>query len=178
MKPKLIPCSLLCFLTIAAGALTAADGSNGQIDRGRLSFLNSTKSQACATCHSLEGKGASVGPDLTRLAAAVGPRGLAMTILMTMTAYVQEVSLKDGRRFPGIQKAKEGDTVLVFDLSKKPPELLTLQAADISSMKENTKWTHPPTTAGYTPDELADIIAYLKFAATGTTKEVSVTELK
>lgn len=178
MKPKLIPHVLLCFLTIAAGALAAADGSNGQTDRGRLLFLNSTKGQACATCHSLEGKGTSVGPDVTRLAGVVGPRGLAMTILMTMTAYVQDISLKDGRRFPGIQKAKEGDTVAIFDLSKTPPELLTLQAADISSMKENTKWTHPPTTAGYTPEELADIIAYLKFAATGATKEISVGELK
>ena len=44
-------------------------------------------------------------------------------------------------------------------------------------MTANTKWTHPPASAGYTDTELADIIAYLKFASTGVVKDVSVGEL-
>jgi hypothetical protein len=45
-------------------------------------------------------------------------------------------------------------------------------------MTQNTRWTHPPSSAGYTPEELADIIAYLKFVSTGTVKEVTAAELR
>jgi len=118
-----------------------------------------------------------VGPDLTRLASVVGPRGLVMTINMSMTAYVQEVELRNGRRFPGIQKEKNGDTLTIYDLSKTPAALLKVNSNEVASMKPNTKWTHPPASAGYTQQELADIIAYLKYASTGIVKDVSVSEL-
>jgi mono/diheme cytochrome c family protein len=170
--------SLVCLFLLGACAVWAAESPDTQIDRGRQMFLSSPKGVACATCHSLEGKGTAVGPDLTRLAGVVGPRGLVMTIQMSMTAYVQEIGMKNGRHFPGIQKGKDGETLRIFDLSKTPPELLNEKAADVASMKENTKWKHPPTGAGYTPDELADIISYLKFAATGVAKNVTVADLK
>ena len=169
--------SLLCVVLLGGSALLAADAPNAQIDRGRQWFLHSTKGLACATCHSLEGNGNSIGPDLTRLASVVGPRGLVMTIEMTMTAYVQRVELRNGREFPGIQKQKDGDILEIYDLSKTPAVLLKVKSADVASMKGNTNWTHPPTSAGYLPNELADIIAYLKFVSTGVAKEVTVDEL-
>ena len=45
-------------------------------------------------------------------------------------------------------------------------------------MTQNAKWAHPPSSTGYTPEELSDIIAYLKFVSTGTAKEVTVGELR
>lgn len=167
---------ILAFLLTAS--LFAADAPNAQTGRGKEWFLHSTKGLACATCHALEGGGNAIGPDLTRLASVVGPRGLVMTIQMTMTAYVQQVELRDGRRFPGIQKRKEGDILEIYDLGKTPAELLRLNAGDVRSMKQNTAWAHPPTSAGYTPEELADIIAYLKFVSTGVAKEVTVNDLR
>lgn len=170
--------SLLFLLLFGGSALQAADVSNAQIERGRQWFLHSTKGLACATCHLLEGNGNSIGPDLTRLASVVGPRGLVMTIQMTLTAYVQHVELRNGRNFPGILKQKDGDLLEIYDLSKIPAVLLRIKSADVGSMKPNTTWTHPPSSAGYKPDELADIIAYLKFVSTGTAKEVTVDELR
>ena len=169
--------SLLFVFLLSGYVLLAAEGPNAQIDRGRQWFLHSSKGLACATCHSLEGNGNSIGPDLTRLASVVGPRGLVMTIQMTMTAYVQQIELANGREFPGIQKQKEGDTLELYDLSKTPAVLLKIKSGDVKSMKANTKWTHPPSSAGYTQTELADIIAYLKFVSTNTVKEVTVDEL-
>jgi putative heme-binding domain-containing protein len=170
--------SFACFVLLCGSLALAADGPTAQIDRGRQLFRNSPKGLPCATCHSLEGNGTAVGPDLTRLAGVVGPRGLVMTIKMTMTAYVQQVSLKSGRVFPGIQKQKDGDTLDIYDLSKLPAVLIQVKASDVSSMKENTKWSHPPTSAGYTDEELADIISYLKFAATGVATGVSTADLR
>jgi hypothetical protein len=172
---------LLCIFLVTGAWLLAADAPNNapndQIGRGRQWFLHSSKGLACATCHSLEGNGTAIGPDLTRLAGAIGPRGLVMTIQMTMTAYVQQIGLRNGHSFPGIQKAKNGDELELYDLSRKPPVLVKLNATEVTSMTQNTKWTHPPTSAGYTDAELADIIAYLKFVATGVAKEVTVADL-
>jgi mono/diheme cytochrome c family protein len=167
--------SVLCIFLLSTAGF-AGDASTPQTQRGRELFLNSPKGLPCATCHSLEGRGNSIGPDLTRLAGVVGPRGLVMTIRMSMTAYVQQVTAQ-GRTFPGIQKQKEGDTLEIFDLSRTPAVLLTLKSSEVTSMKPNTKWTHPPTSAGYTDEELADLIGYLKFAATGVTSEVLVKDL-
>jgi len=176
MRRSLLCIPLLCAVPWFAGAMFAADPPSAQIERGRELFLNSPKGLPCATCHSLEGRGNSIGPDLTRLASVVGPRGLVMTIRMSMTAYVQEISTK-GRTFPGIQKEKDGDTLRIYDLSKVPAVLLELKSGDVTSMKANTRWTHPPTSAGYSEQELADLISYLKYASTGMAAEVSVKDL-
>jgi hypothetical protein len=148
-----------------------------QATRGRELFLHSPKGTACATCHLVDGQGTAVGPDLIDIGSVVGPHGLVGTIKMSMTAYVQEVQTKTNGTFPGIQKQKDGDTLQIWDLSQMPPVLRTLQSADVTSMKQNDRWKHPPTSAGYTQRELADIIAYLKWAATGSTAEIKPSDL-
>lgn len=172
--------SLACVLLLVASASRAAAQGDAaaQVDRGRQLFLKSSKGLPCATCHSLEGAGTAIGPDLTRLASVIGPRGLVTTIQMTMTAYVQEIRTPNGRSFPGIQKQKDGEIFEIYDLTKVPATLLKLRSAEIASMKPNTRWTHPPTAAGYTDAELADIIGYLKFVATGVQKVVEVSDLR
>ena len=139
-------------------------------------FVNSPKGTACGTCHSMAGLGTAVGPDLKKLASVVGPRGLVMTIRMTMTAYVQDVKSSQGR-FPGILKQKDHEDIEIWDLSKTPPVLRKLKSNQIESMKQNEKWKHPPASAGYTPNELADIIGFLKFASTGSREEIKVADL-
>lgn len=147
-----------------------------QAQRGQALFQKSPKGVACGTCHTLGGIGTSVGPDLSKLASAATPRGLFMAIEMTMTAYVQQVKTAKSE-FPGIQKQKVGDTLEIWDLSAIPPTLRTFASADIRSMRGNEKWAHPPTAAQYNPQELADIIGFLKFASTGLQKEVTPAEL-
>ena len=125
----------------------------------------------------MAGIGTAVGPDLTKLAAAIGPRGIASAIRMTVTAYVQEVQ-SENSTFPAIQKQKQGDKVEFWDLSHTPPTLRKLNEKQIGGMKANTKWKHPPASAGYTSQELADLIGFLKWAATGTQKEVAPAEVE
>jgi hypothetical protein len=169
---------LLGFTAFAAGAFTVALWSQNkpetsvQVDRGHHFFLESPKGLPCATCHSIDGEGRATGPNLTRLASVVGPRGLMRTIEMTRTVYVQEVKTSDGRTFPGIQQGVADNLIQMWDLSQTPPVLLQLKLGDIVSMKENKTWRHPPASAGYTLQELADIIGFLKYAATGDQLEV------
>ena len=138
--------TLLCLL-FSNGSMLMADGDPAatQIERGRQLFQHSRKSVACVACHALEGQGFAVGPDLTKLAAAISPRGLSTTIQMTATAYVQEFQLLGGRKFPGIEKGKTGEFVEVFDLGRIPAVLLKLKSSDILSRRGTSEWYHPPT---------------------------------
>lgn len=66
----------------------------------------------------------------------------------------------------------------IWNLGEMPPVLMTLEAKDVTSMTRNTKWKHPPTTAGYTSQELADIIGFLKYSATGSKSEVKISDVE
>ena len=39
-------------------------------------------------------------------------------------------------------------------------------------MKGNTTWKHPPSTVDYTNQELADIVGFVKWASTGSSRVV------
>jgi putative heme-binding domain-containing protein len=161
---------------LAAGIASAQPPAQAQ--RGQALWEKSPKGVACATCHKIKGIGTAVGPDLTPLAAVVGSHGLVKTIQMQSTEYVQDVKTGDGKTFPGIQKEKKGDELQIWNLGEMPPVLLTLQAKDVTSMTRDTKWKHPPTSAGYTSQELADIIGFMKWAATGSKTEIKIADVE
>ena len=150
---RLIPALLLSASLLPAQS--TADPPE-QAVRGASTFL-----QSCGTCHSLEGKGTAVGPDLTRIA-RVPPRGFLVAIKSTVTQYVALVKPKDGDAFPGIQP--EGQSFW-WDLDKSPPEKRLLRPDQISSKATNTKWKHPPSHTDYTSSQLADIVAYVKWVS-------------
>jgi mono/diheme cytochrome c family protein len=148
-----------------------------QVQRGRDLFTKSPKGIPCGTCHSLAGVGTAIGPDLTTLASAVGSHGLAMSIRVTAMAYVQEVQTSSAT-FPGMLKQKQGDEIEIWDLSQTPPAIRKYAAKDVLSMKANQTWKHPPASAGYTSQEMADLVGFLKWAATGSAKEVKIEDVE
>lgn len=148
-----------------------------QVQRGRDLFAKSPKGLPCGTCHSLAGVGTAVGPDLTTLASVVGSHGLVMSIRMTLTAYVQEVKTSSAT-FPGMLKQKQGDEIEIWDLSQTPPAPRKFASKDVLSMTGNQTWKHPPALAGYTSQEMADLIGFLKWAATGSVKEVKIEDVE
>lgn len=173
--------TILQFAFISAVALQLApaqDKRPAQVQRGQELFEKSPKGIACATCHRVKGIGTAVGPDLLTLAGVVGSHGLVKTIQMNSTEYVQEVKMADGKVFPGIQKQKQGDELQIWDLSQNPPVLKTMASKEVTSMVRETRWKHPPTTAGYNSQELADIIGFLKFAANGSKTEIKIEDVE
>jgi hypothetical protein len=161
-------------LIISFYALSGQDKRSlpAQVQRGQDLFLNSSKGLPCGNCHSLGGVGTAVGPDLKTLGSAVGPHGLVMAMHMTMTAYVQEVTLASGITYAGMPKGKQGDQMEIWDLSQTPPVLRKLSSKEVVSMKGNTTWKHPPATVEYTTHELADLVGFVKWASTGSSKVI------
>ena len=139
-----------------------------QIDRGEALFYDAAR--GCGSCHSLKGKGTAVGPDLKDIA-RLSPKGISMAIRSTVTQYVQVVKLKSGESFPGMPPTDQ--STQVYDLSKMPPEPHKAAKADVASLSPNNNWKHPPSARKYTAEELADLIAYIRFAGANNRQAVS-----
>jgi len=144
--------------------LLAQSAAPTQIGRGEALFFDTA--HGCGGCHALKGKGTAVGPDL-RDVARLSPKGIAMSVRSTVTQYVQVVKLKDGRSFPAMPP--KGDTV--YDLSKMPPE--AAPAADVASTSANNGWKHPPSGWKLTDQQMADLVAYIRYAGANNRAAVS-----
>ena len=140
-------------------------------------FLKSPKGIACGTCHTMAGVGTEVGPDLRKIASLATPRGLVVVIQAEAVTDVLAVKTAAGT-FPGIQKQKQGDEIEIWDLSQMPPVLRKLTSKEIHSMDRDPYWKHPPSTAGYTSQELADIVGFLRWVATGSQREIKAAEIE
>ena len=147
--------------------------SQTQIERGEGLFMGSA---GCGTCHTLKGKGTAVGPDLTGIG-RLAPAAIAMAARSTVTQYVELIKVKDGDTFPGYTASKDGDKVTIFDLSKSPAEKRVLAAAEYTKAG-NDKWKHPPAVNKIDNKDFADIVAYIRFAASGVKKAVDPTEVQ
>ena len=147
-----------------------------QTERGEALFFDAQN--GCGSCHALKGKGTAVGPDLTGLG-RLGPQGIAMAARSTVTQYVQVVRLKSGGGgFPAMPGKKDDKVVVLFDLSKNPPEKKEVAPSDIASMTANDVWKHPPAAKKIGNEQLADIVAYIKYATTGSKRVVDPADVQ
>jgi mono/diheme cytochrome c family protein len=151
-----------------------AASSQTQVERGEALFLEAGK--GCGSCHALKGKGTAVGPDLSGIG-RLAPQAIAMAARSSVTQYVEVIKPKEGESFPGYTVSTEGKNVTVFDLSKNPPEKKVLTVGEFTKAG-NDKWKHPPAEAKIGNEQLADIVAYIRYAASGSKKAVDPTEVQ
>ena len=164
-----------CFLFHVA-AQNATD-TPAQAARGEELFFQSANSSACGMCHSLGGKGTAVGPDLTRWG-RVAPRATAMAITSTITVDVLWVEPKAGAAFPAMKASEEGGNTQFYDLGKMPPALQKLAATEVRAVKPNVTWKHPPSLVKHTPEEIADMIAFIRWAGAKDSKGVKPEDIQ
>jgi mono/diheme cytochrome c family protein len=161
-------------IAVAAALLPVASWAQSQIERGETLFFEGSK--GCGTCHAVKGRGTAIGPDL-RTISRVSVPAIVMGVRSSQTQYVQAVKLKAGESFPGMPAAKDEKTVSFYDMSKAPPELRKFDPAEIESTKTNEAWKHPPPE-GYTNEQLADVVAYLRFVFAGDKKPVAPSDVE
>ena len=147
----------------------AQGAASTQLDRGEALFNDTA--HGCVSCHVLKGKGTAVGPDLKGVA-RLSPKGIGMAIRSTATMYVQMAKVKAGGTFPSMTGAPEGDKLTLFDLSKMPPEKQTPAKADVM-FSPNSGWKHPPSAQKLSDEQVADLVAFIRFAGAGNRQPVS-----
>lgn len=155
--------------------LWAQSAVQQQVQRGETLFFEA--SRGCATCHALKGRGAAIGPDLSVMG-RLSPQAIVTAVRSSVTQYVQTVKLKTGESFPGMPAGEDEKTLKFYDVSKTPPGLRQIERAAVQSVTSQDAWKHPPSLAGYTSAQLADIIAYLHYTVTGTAKSVDPADVE
>ncbi|MBL8849856.1 MAG: c-type cytochrome, partial [Planctomycetaceae bacterium] len=141
----------------------AATISGGNAEHGRELFHG--KQSACSTCHRVNGAGAQVGPELSKIATIRQPRDLLESIVYPSQSFARgfepyNVLLADGRVVSGII-ARETATDVVLrtnDLSE-----IRIARTAIDEMQPSQTSIMPQGLEGrLTPDELRDLLAYLQ----------------
>jgi putative heme-binding domain-containing protein len=136
----------------------------GNADEGRRVFFSSAA--LCSTCHTAEGRGTVVGPNLSTIARSADREKLIDSILTPSREigplYVMKTAtLKDGRVLSGVQSDKEtGGRVDLIQpggsvQSAQKNEVLKIDITPVSLMPEGLE-------LALTVQEFRDLIAYLQ----------------
>ena len=84
----------------------------------------------------------------------------------TQSRNVLTATLQSGERFPALLVSQSGEEVRLYDLTETPPVLRTFVRSQMVSLVKNPGWRHDDFARSYAPEELEDIVAYLRWAAT------------
>jgi putative heme-binding domain-containing protein len=167
---------LFVILALFAMPLLAVDPPS-QAARGKAIFFDAAKKTQCATCHQLGTEGTAVGPDLTKIA-RVAPKAFEISMLSTRTVYAKEVETKARQKFAAMIASETEKEVTLYNLNQLPPEKMVIERSAIYAIHDNGTWKHPPESMGYKKEQIADIIAFIRFVASGDTKGVDPEALK
>jgi putative heme-binding domain-containing protein len=142
----------------------------GDAKTGRLLFFDSESKSNCSLCHSFEGEGASVGPDLSKIGERLSAQEIFAEIAMPNHSNgspyeTVRVTLKSGETLRGLKKEEDSDSIRVYDTTELPPVLRTIQKSDIGKLETVNESVMPKDYASrYTLKQLLDIVTCLKSA--------------
>jgi putative heme-binding domain-containing protein len=148
----------------------AASGAaivRGDAKAGQALFFDSANERSCRACHSFQGRGGKLGPDLTDIGNR-SARELFYSIVVPHTnvsaAYAMiAIHTKEGERVVGIKREEDEEAIKIYDTSTLPPVSRTFQKANIAKIEQTNSSIMPADYASrYTLKQLLDLIAYLK----------------
>jgi len=145
--------------TTTDGFMETLYGGEGRT--GRRYFMTNSTGQ-CARCHSVQGQGGTVGPDLTHIGDNLSREEL-LRALIEPTARLSpgygsvKLTLKDGQVISGIL-AEESPTELVLKTSDAEPLKVAVERI---SNRENMISAMPPMGTLMSKREIRDMIEYL-----------------
>ena len=142
----------------------AATKGKGTPDKGKVIFAD-LKGLACAKCHAVGGQGGAVGPDLTGIAAKY-PREELITSILYPSAKISSgyepviVATTSGQVLTGILKSETPDAIEIEDADARR---ITIAKPDVEDRRKSDVSLMPTgLAAGITPEDFADLIAYLE----------------
>ncbi len=162
--------TLLALLVLAAGPAghrraqeTAALAQRGDPAAGKALFQSAALN--CAACHTTDGKGHTLGPDLSGVGGKFDRPHLAESVLEPSRQIVEgyrttTLTLADGRTAAGVVKAEDADSVT---LALPAGRAAVVAKADVEGRRVEAVSPMPEGLAdALTPAQFADLIAYLE----------------
>ncbi len=140
---------------------TLLDG--GDADRGRTVFLSGRT--ACSACHTVNGQGGRVGPELSKIGGIRAPADLLESVVYPSATIVRGyetyiVQTKDGRALTGLLARETADAVYLKTADRTE---VRVARESIESIAPGRQSIMPQGLEGkMNRDELRDLIAFLK----------------
>jgi putative heme-binding domain-containing protein len=147
-------------------AVEAEVGGNAR--EGRSIFFDDTEPANCGVCHTYQGKGGRVGPDLTNIS-GTAPDEILRNILQPDTTVIDpryakiQITTRDGQPYFGVKSDETEDVIRLYDTSSMPPVLRTfLKSAVLNT--EILRGSVMPGNYGqkYSQKDLLDLVTYIK----------------
>ena len=138
--------------------------NRGDWRRGRALF-DDPRGVGCIKCHRVHGAGSEGGPDLSRIAANYGRAELIESVLFPSKKVADgfrttTLALADGQVLSGLVVADGGERLTLLDSQGARHDV---RKSDIEQKTQSDKSPMPDgLQAGLTPQEFADLIAYLE----------------
>lgn len=138
---------------------------DGDSLQGRELFFDVEGSASCAKCHTAQGEGGDVGPELTSVAGTRTAQFIVESILRPSSEIASGyetvlIQTSDGRLLDGVIRRETGDTVW---LGTTEGEELVLPVADIARRRAQELSIMPGDFAKLlSVEELHDLLAYLR----------------
>ena len=139
----------------------------GDRARGEDLFFDSSDDLNCARCHRINGRGASVGPDLSDISKRPA-REILVDIVRPSAAISEKWQLlgmttRDGERLEILRVSESATRVKVYDVSSSPPVLRSIKKDHVDSVWASHRSAMPDIYGEhYTLKQLLDIISFLK----------------
>ena len=151
----------------------AESGLRGDAAAGETAFFRPQRAYSCAVCHSVNGRGGRVGPDLAQKAASKSARELFEKIVLAPhrlkdVAYAPSRLTTKLEVLTGIKAGETPDVVRFYDTRALPPVLRTIDKSDVVSLTTMPGSVMPTDYASrFTLQELLDIVAFVKSTGSG-----------
>ena len=139
----------------------------GSATSGRALFFDSSQHRACYACHSFDGEGTTIGPDLSRFGNK-SPRELLSSIILPREVKdpryaAVTITLRNGDKIIGVKKEEDAESIRVYDTAELPAVLRTIQKVDIAKSEIASESIMPNDYAStYTMKQLLDLVTFLR----------------
>ncbi|MBL8294284.1 MAG: c-type cytochrome [Bryobacterales bacterium] len=147
----------------SSATFTPAAAMPADAARGKALFFDAVRGvHRCGTCHSLEGMGTAVGPNLATVSA---PDSVTVAAIRKGRGVGIRLATVAGEApFPVLVMEQTAGSFRLFDLSANPPVLRTIPKGEVT-LSGGAVWLHSDSVRNYTDQELAPISAYLRWLA-------------
>jgi putative heme-binding domain-containing protein len=121
----------------------------------------------CVSCHNVQGQGANLGADLSKVGAEY-PGAELLRQIVDPSAKIKDdfrvvaVFLKNEDRFRGMIVKRDGDTIQLAENLSEPDKTVTIKKADISRVTPSDVSPMPTgLLVTLSKDEVLDLVAYI-----------------